>query len=203
MLTWSPGTGLTVDLLLSGYRLFGVTYLVDEKVRLGDLLNARGETISLRHASVLGLKGQVMATLPEVSIEKRHLVAAVPRESEEYQSRQRAFRAGMVRPSQVHVPVLAVAPPFSVTGKVHIQPNADIEDPERSGLARFFPMTDATLFMGEERLYQGTVVLVNRDHLAMIGKTGEPAADHRLEADARSNDYLSEIVSVVERQSRQ
>ncbi|HEY7269130.1 MAG TPA: hypothetical protein VH951_04825 [Dehalococcoidia bacterium] len=185
---------MTVDLLLSGYRLFGVTYQVSESVRLGDLLNSTGETVALKHASVLGLKGQVMATLPEVSIEKRHLVAAIPKESEEFQNKQRAYRAGMVKPDQVHQPVLAIAPPYAASGKVHLPPNTDLHEADHSGLARFFPITDATLFMGEDRLYQGPILLLNRDMVAMLGKTGQPSAPEKPLAQAPDDNPLMRIV---------
>lgn len=201
MLASNPSIGLTVDLLLSGYRLFGVTYQVNEKVRLGDVLNSAGETIVLKHASILGLKGQVMATLPEVTIEKRRLVAAIPKESEEYQQKQRVFRAGMMRPNLVRVPVLTVVPPYAAMGKVHVSPGSDLSDPEHCGLARFFPMTDAVLFMGEERLYQGAIVLLNRNLIAMMGKTGEELPDAAsFSNDPRSNADLSGILEVVNRQ---
>jgi hypothetical protein len=167
------GDGLTVDFLLAGYRLFGVTYEVNEKVRLGDLLNGIAESITLHHASILGLRGQVLASLPEVTVEKRHLVAAIPKESPEYQQRQRLYRAGMVRPNLVRRPIVAVIPPFAATGKVHTPLNADLSDPEHMGLARFFPLTDACLYQGEERVFEGPIALLNRDLIAVIGKTGE------------------------------
>jgi hypothetical protein len=167
------GEGLTVDFLLAGYRLFGVTYEVSEKVRLGDLLNGLAEAVTLHHASILGMKGQVLASLPEVTVEKGHLIAAIPKESVEYQQRQRLYRAGMARPDLVRTPVVAVVPPFAATGKVHTPPTADLSNPDHMGLARFFPLTDACLFQGEERFYEGPIVILNRDLIAVIGKTGE------------------------------
>jgi len=201
MLPGAGPTGLTVDVLLSGYRLFGVTYQVTEKVRLGDLLNSGGEAIKLRHASILGLKGQVMATLPEVTVEKRQLIAAIPKESEDYQHRARLFRAGMAKPDLVKVPVLAIIPPYAAAGKVHVSPTSDLSEPERSGLSRFFPLTDAVVFIGEERLYQGPIVLVNRDLLAMLGKTGEEVRDQS--AAQASNAALADFVSSLSEHVRQ
>jgi hypothetical protein len=201
MLATTSGVGLTVDLLLSGYRLFGVTYQVNEKMRLGDVLNSPGDTVTLRHASIFGLRGQVMATLPEVTIEKRQLVAAIPKESEEYQSRQRAYRAGMAKPNLVRIPVLTIVPPYAAVGKVHLPPRSDLSDPEHSGLARFFPITDASLYMGEERLYQGSVMLLNRDLVAMMGKTGDEIGSTSMGGDPRTNDALTGIVQAVNRQT--
>jgi hypothetical protein len=195
--------GLTVDLLLLGYRLFGVTYQVNEKVRLGDLLNSTADTLLLKHTSIISLKGQVMAILPEVSVHKSQLVAAIPKESEDYQSRQRAYRAGMIKPDQVQVPVLAVVPPYAATGKVHVAPHADLLEAQHSGLARFFPLTDAVLFSGEDRLYQGPIVLLNRSLVATLGKTGEPIAEQRFTLDPRPNDLLSKIVTSVSRELTQ
>ena len=194
-----PG-GLTVDFLLSGYRLVGVSYQVNEKVRLSDVLSSRSETIVLKHASVLGLKGQVMASLPEITVEKSQIVAAIPKESEEYKHQQQLFRVGMVKPTLVRIPVLALLPPYAATGRVHLPPNSDLSDPVHSGLTRFFPLTDAVLFMGEERLYQGPVVLVNRDMLAMLGRTGDEIADRVARITPEDHDVLGDVIATLNQQ---
>ncbi len=203
MLPAAGPTGVTVDLLLPGYRLIGVSYQVTEKVRLSDVLSARGETVLLRHASVLSLKGQVIASLPEVTIEKSQLIAAIPKESEDYQHRQRLFRAGMTKPMLVRSPVLALVPPYAATGKVHLPPNSDLSDPAHSGLGRFFPLTDAVLFMGDDRLYQGPVVLVNRDLVAMLGRTGEDIRDQPQGMVPRQHDVLGDVIATLNQQVRQ
>lgn len=203
MLPAAGPTGVTVDLLLPGYRLIGVSYQVTEKVRLSDVLSGRGETVLLRHASVLSLKGQVMASLPEVTIEKSQLIAAIPKESEDYQHRQRLFRAGMTKPMLVRSPVLALVPPYAATGKVHLLPNSDLSDPAHSGLGRFFPLTDAVLFMGDDRLYQGPVVLVNRDLVAMLGRTGEDIRDQPQGMVTREHDVLGDVIATLNQQVRQ
>ncbi|HXH23033.1 MAG TPA: hypothetical protein VNN10_13485 [Dehalococcoidia bacterium] len=192
------GGGLTVDLLLSGYRLAGVSYQVTAKLRLSDLLNSRSETFLLRHASVLSLKGQVMASLPEVSVQKTQIIAAIPKESEDYKHQHQLYRVGMVKPTLVRVPVLALLPPYAATGKVHVPPNSDLSDPAHSGLLRFFPLTDTFLFLGEERLYQGPVVLLNRDMLAVLGQTGDEIQDppgSRAEPEDRA--ILDDVLSAL------
>jgi hypothetical protein len=199
MMTQTQTGGLTVDLLLAGYRLFGVTYHVTERNRLGDILNGSGENVSLKHASIMSLKGQVMASLPEIVIQKKQLIAAIPKESEEHQQQARQYRAGMLKPSLVRVPVLAVLPPFAATGRVHISPSSDLSHPEHSGLAKFFPLTDAVVYAGEERLYNGPIVLVNRDMLAMMGKTGEAIAEKPRHNGGQDN-ALADVIAALNQQ---
>jgi hypothetical protein len=192
----APG-GLTVDLLLSGYRLVGVSYQVSEKLRLSDVLASRAETLVLRHASVLSMKGQVMASLPEVTVQKGQIIAAIPKETEEYKHQQQLFRVGMVKPTLVRTPVLGLLPPYAATGKVHLPPNSDLSDPAHSGLTRFFPLTDAALYIGDERLYQGPVALLNRDMLAMLGRTGEDIHERASHLETQDHAVLDDVLSAL------
>ncbi len=197
-------SGLPVDFLLPGYRLFGVTDQVSEKLRLGDVLNNLADVVGLNQASVFGLKGELIATLPEIVVEKRHIVAAIPQESEEYQLKHRQFRAGMPRPPLSRLHIFALLPPFAATGLVHLAPNSDLTDPVRSGLARFFPLTNAELFRSEAHLYSGPIVLLNRDLVAMLGRTGPEAVEDRgrRSAQAGDHDVLGEVIAAMNEQVR-
>jgi hypothetical protein len=196
--------GLTVDLLLSAYRLVGVSYQVTEKLRLSDVLNSRSDTFVLRHASVLSLKGQVMASLPEVAVQKSQIMAAIPKESEDYRHQHQIFRVGIVKPTLVHVPVLALLPPYAATGKVHVAPNSDLADLAHSGLLGFFAVTDTVIFSGDERLYQGPIVLLNRDLIGMLGQTGQEEHDPApaREAQPEESGVLDDVLSVLNEQVR-
>jgi hypothetical protein len=196
--------GLTVDLLLPAYRLIGVTYEVTEKLRLSDVLNSRSDTFVLRHASVLSLTGQVMASLPEVAVQKGQIMAAIPKESEDYTHQHQIFRVGMVKPTLVRVPVLALLPPYAATGKVHVPPNSDLSDLAHSGLLRFFALTDTALFAGDERLYQGPIALLNRDLVGMLGQTGDEIHDPRpLSHDGpETREVLEDVLSALNQQVR-
>jgi hypothetical protein len=193
--TTDQGAGLTVDLVLIGYRLSGTTYQVSEKIRFGDVLNSQAERITLKRASISGFKGQALAALPEVTIEKQAIVAAIPRESDELQHKQRLYRAGMAKPDLVRVPMLALVPPYAAMGKIHVSPKSDPSDPEHSGLARFFPVTDAVLFREDVRLYQGPLLLLNRDLVAVMGKTGDEIREEPPSREKTLNEVLTSIVT--------
>lgn len=161
---------LEVDLLLEGYRLFGVSHAVDERTRFGDVLNSRDEVVQLQDACVYSIKGRMLESVSEITVEKRLIIAAVPRETAEFVARHKMYRAGMLRPTRDQVRVLVMIPPYAARGAVHVPPGTDVSRISRAVSARFFPMTDASLFLGDEGIFEGPVVLLNGDVVASVGR---------------------------------
>lgn len=163
----SSRLSIRVELFLPGMRLNGLAPQVDESHRLADVLSSPIEVLRLRHVSIMDLNGSVLEEVPEVVVEKRFIRVAVPRETEEYLARQRLSRAGMVRPSMVRTPVMALVPPFIAHGTAHLSPTAS---PFRIAVAvnAFFPLTRATLRLGTRILIATPALVVNREHVISI-----------------------------------
>ncbi len=173
-------TSLGVDLLLAGYRLTGTTRQVDESFRFGDVLNNREETLVLRDVTVSDLGGRAVENLAEIAVEKSLLWVAMPKETEEYLTRQRLFRAGMARPNLATQSVLVIVPPFCARGLIHIPPGIDAIRFVRGALPRFFPLTSAKLSADGQALVEAPILFLNRDLVASIARTpGSAGPDRR------------------------
>lgn len=146
----------------------GVCRQVSEANRLLDVLSSRDEILLLRDVEIATHEGVVIGEAPEIRLEKRWVLLAYPKETEEFRARQRLYRAGMSRPALVGLAVLVLAPPFAVRGTMHVRPGTSFAYTERATMARFFPLTGARVDLGVRNLIEADVALVNRDLVALI-----------------------------------
>jgi hypothetical protein len=201
----SGPSGVFVELLLSGYRVVGESDQVTEKLRFSDVLAQVSETLTLKRVSILTISGHTMAALPEVSVAKRQIFAAIPRETDAVLHQQRLFRAGMLKPPATSVSVLALLPPYAVVGQAHLPPATGVSDPAYSALPRFSPLTEAVVFREEERLHKGPIVLISRDHLAVLGRTAQETSRQRpgtAEGPTMTSGLLSDLMSALSEGTR-
>jgi hypothetical protein len=164
---------LHADLLLDGWRASGRCQLPDAYGRLVDLLAARGEEITLLDVTLFGLSGRLIERVPEMQFATESIYAAAPVETEEDFARRRLERTGAMRPVQTLVPVSVLFPPFRAQGNLHLNALGSMDI---RALPGFFPLTEATLTLGNESLYSGPILLVNRERVAGLGRrrTGGP-----------------------------
>jgi hypothetical protein len=168
----SPASNpLLVELYLEQARLSGITYQVEERRRLIDVLNARDEAFHLQ-AAKLSMVGGQKRDLETIAVEKRSIIAAIPRETVE-QSRQRTLLRTVVgrRPTQP-LDLTLIAPPFVVQGTAHLLAGqASIKGRLRADpdlFTRFFSVTDGRLYLPDGGTIEAPVILVNRDTLVAV-----------------------------------
>jgi hypothetical protein len=164
---------LLVEAFLSGGALInGLCRQVAERKRLVDVLNSPEEIVEIEAARLCLRPGLEPILFPTISIEKKSIMAAVPRETSE-QNRRRAVLTNMMgRVQTAPNLVTLVVPPFAIEGIAHIAPGAGRVRPSPEIFAHFFPVTDAVVTIPDEGKRSLPVILVNRD--AIVGMTIQP-----------------------------
>src|SRR5262245_2537732 len=164
-----------VDLICASLRLSGLLDAGDDR-RFSDVLNADEPVLSLRHVRIRDHAGSLLDGCELAVIEKREVLLAVPRESDEQLSAHRNRRIGILPPysNLLPLPALVATPPFTAAGILNY-PSARGVYEGTSVFPRFFPLLDATLRLGVEVVEQGPVLLVNRGAVVSIGIMQEAA----------------------------
>src|SRR5262249_42511974 len=97
---------------------------------------------------------------------KDKVYVAIAHETAELLLKQRMYRAGMSRPARDMVRVLIVMSPFLVRGLVHVPPRSDITRLSRSSGARFFPVTDGSVFWAGKAILEEPILCLNSQAIA-------------------------------------
>lgn len=160
---------MLVDVFLQGARISGVSRSRTERHRLVDLLNSADEALELESVKVtLNGSGQAYV-LPSLAVEKRSIIAAVPRETQD-QSRMRAsLSTGMGRLTATRVQLAVVLPPMYVEGTAYVaigggRLRADDVFP------RFFAVSAAKIVMAGGSSLDVPVVVIHRDAVAGLAQ---------------------------------
>jgi hypothetical protein len=162
---------LLVELFLANGRIRGLTSQVEQRRRLVDVLNSSDEAFHLDGARVSVGAGEPR-DLPNLNVEKRAIIAAIPHETEE-QLHQRAMLRMMVGATPTKTArVTVLLPPFIAEGVAHMpasvgnlrgQLHAD------TGMFnRFMTMTEARLVLPNGTAIDVPVLFVNRDLVAAM-----------------------------------
>jgi hypothetical protein len=162
---------LLVEAFLSGGAVInGLCRQVEERKRLVDVLNSTEGTIEIEMARLFLRAGTEPMVFPTISIEKRSIVAAVPRETSA-QNRRRAVLTNMMggRRQRMHKDVTVICPPYAIEGVAHVAEGSGTLRPSPDIFTHFFPMTDVVITLAGEGERILPVVLVNRD--AIVGMT--------------------------------
>ena len=162
---------LLVELYLEQARITGLNYQVEERRRLVDVLNAHEDALQLEDVKFAMVGGQ-RRELPKVMIEKRAIIAAIPRETSE-QSRQRLMERNVMGHAETQpLSLTLMIPPFVAEGTAHllggrfaVRKNLRA-DP--SLFTRFFSVTDGRLYLPDGSVLEAPVILLNRDHMAAV-----------------------------------
>jgi len=170
---------LLVEVILAGGQLAsGHTEQVGERRRLVDVLNSPEEIFELEAATVASTPGAKPRAFPKLAIEKRAILAAIPRETKE-QARRRVVLATVVgRVATVRAPLTLLVPPLTIEGVAHVAPGVGRLRADPEIFAHFFSMTNATIhFPDGPTLEALPVALVNREAVAAVSlMEREPAA---------------------------
>ncbi len=158
-----------LDVLLAEGVMSGITREVDESRRIVDLMNNRDEIVLLDEASMTSWDGRRLVASAEWLIEKRAILAVIPKETEEQKRHLRLERVGMARPQMLKVFVAAVLPPYVVRGTTYVQPGASLLRAHSDVFNRFFPLIDAEL-RSMARDFEAAIVVVNRDFLSAMAR---------------------------------
>jgi hypothetical protein len=182
--SFSSASSINISVLLASLRLEGSLHMEQEQ-RVSDVLGTADDRFVLQHVSVLSLDGSRIESCPELLVDKRQVLAVVPRESAGYLASRRVARMGLTTPGNSASLALAVMlPPFHVQGTFHSQGPLNLEH-INARLTRFFALTNADVNLGRALLEEKVTLLVNRDLMAAIGpmenealqrKTTEPTA---------------------------
>lgn len=172
-----------VDLILESMRLTGVL-VGDPSKRVSDLLNVPSDSILLRGVTVKTLEGSRLESFPELTVEKRHLLAVIPQESAEYLYSRRAQRFGVARPDLTSIPAGLVLPPFTGQGILWMPPPSSPIALAR--LSHFFALTEAVLYQNRLAVVKSPALLVNKDHVVGIGALEEVGPGMGSEAATRA-----------------
>jgi hypothetical protein len=163
---------LLVELFLSNGRVHGHTHEVRDRRRLIDVLTESSPSFRLEAAKVLLGSSPDGREFASLNVEKRAILAAIPRETEQ-QQRQRTMLTTMVGKSQtqaIHATLLL--PPFIAEGSIHVpQSVGNIGNKltaDAQIFARFISMTGARLTLPGGTDVETPVLLVNRDLIAGI-----------------------------------
>lgn len=162
---------LLVELFLANSRIRGLSTQVEERRRLVDVLNSTENAFHLDQAKV-SLGAGSSRDLPNLNVEKRAIVVAIPHETED-QLRQRAVLrmtvgASPTKPAQVTV----LVPPFVIEGTAHLPPSVGTLrgnlHADTGVFNRFLTMTDAQLILPNGTAIDGPVMFINRDLIAAM-----------------------------------
>src|SRR3989304_4274300 len=103
---------LLVEVILTGGQLAnGYTEQVGERRRLVDVLNSPEEIFELEAATVASTPGAKPRAFPTLAIEKRAILAAIPRETEEQARRRVVLATGVGRIARGRAPLAPLGPP--------------------------------------------------------------------------------------------
>ncbi len=162
---------LLVELYLAQARIAGLNFQTEERRRLIDVLNAQEDAIQLEDVRVALVGGQ-KRELPKIMVEKRAIIAAVPRETSE-QSRQRLMERNVMGHAETQpLNLTLIIPPFVAEGTTHLLGGRQAvrkrlrADPDLFG--RFFSMTDGRLYLPDGNVLEAPVILLNRDNLVAV-----------------------------------
>ena len=159
--------GVQIELVVANMRIGG-TLALDETCRVSDLMNTPDPTLPLHDVSITALEGTRIETYPELTVEKRNVLAAIPMESEEHLTLQRRARFGVAHPDFTSVAVGLVLPPFHGQGVLSLSGPVNI-GALGARLTPFFPLTSATLYLNRLPVVDDAVLLISREHLAGLG----------------------------------
>jgi hypothetical protein len=120
----------------------------------------------------VALVGGQKRELPKLMVEKRAIIAAVPRETSE-QSRQRLMERNVMGHAETQpLKVTLIIPPFVAEGTAHLLGGRQAvrkrlrADPDL--FARFFSVTDGRLYLPDGNVLEAPVILLNRDRLVAV-----------------------------------
>ena len=149
-----------VEVFLQSTRLTGVYRQVQTRLRLVDVLNAEDDVLELQDVRVWLTPHSDPLGYPSMSLAKRIILAAIPRESAEL--RRKAALANMLTGTpRTQANVSLVLPPIAVEGTAHLSLGAGAIG--LKNFAKFFAVTGATLHLAGEPSRQAEFVLVNRE----------------------------------------
>lgn len=180
--------GLAVELILNGFKITGQLQ-IEERRRLGDILNTADELFQLADATVTPALGAPRA-FRSLPIEKRSILAAIPRETEEQSRRRAVLSTGLGRSTAAQTPLWLLIPPLMAEGLVHVGfATGGIRSLDSHSVPRFFALTEAKIYLEERRGVARRagatrppdelgVVFINRDLVAAVGPLKE-AVDMR------------------------
>ena len=160
-----------VDIYVDGMLLHGRLRELESGQRLVDSLNSRDASVRLTSVAIMDWQGASLADLPELVIEKQHILAAVPAETDDYRRQRRISAMGMAPQSMKAVPLLALLPNLLVEGVAYVQPHVTVLRPDAGIFTRFFPLTQATLRLTTQSTIETAIVVVNRDWISAISLT--------------------------------
>lgn len=160
-----------VDVVLNGTLLHGRLREIDSGRRLVDTLNSNDASLKLTLVKITDWEGRSLAFLPELAIEKQHILAAIPAETEDYRRQRRVSAMGMAHSSMKAVPLLALLPPLVIEGVAYVHPHVIALRPDASIFGRFIPLTDAVLRLTTQITIDTAIAVVNRDMIAAISVT--------------------------------
>ena len=163
-----------LDIVLNNLLLRGRLRELDEGGRLVDILNSQDAMLTLYSVKVSDWMGNTIALLPDMGIEKQHILAAVPTETEDYKRQRRMSAFGVAHPTLKAIPVLALLPPLVVKGIAYVQPTVRLLRPDSTTFSRFLPLTDAELTLPTQRTISAAILVVNRDMMAAITAIQSP-----------------------------
>jgi hypothetical protein len=167
MLDRSETGAVALEVLSTGLRIKGLLDVPGTK-RVSDLLNEAGESLLLRDVRFGTMEGTLLETMPEFTVEKAGILAAVPWESAGYLAARRVARFGVSRPQQTETPVCVAVPPLLVRGLIHVAASIRQADLLRS-MSRFFVLTDASIELNRLVLQESPTVILNRDFVLGVG----------------------------------
>jgi hypothetical protein len=173
----SPADSLAVEVFLQGMVVRGHSNDAVGRRRLLDVLNAPEEHIELSEATVKSLASGESMEFPTIAIQKRSIIAAIPRETagQDHQ-RQMANLGGRVETLQIGVTI--AAPPYVISGTAHaIHGSRAPKVPSASSVlfTRFFSVTDATITDSEGQPTEASILLVNREMIATTARHPDKA----------------------------
>jgi hypothetical protein len=172
----APAPLLVEAFLAGGAMITGLCRQVEERKRLVDVLNSPEEVIEIEQASLSLRHGYEPLHLPTISIEKRSILVAVPRETSE-QNHRRAVLTNMIGHARtVQKDVTLILPPYAIDGIAHVAPGIGKLRPHADIFRHFFPITDAIVTIPEEGRRPMPVILVNREAIVGMSLRVSPAA---------------------------
>jgi len=161
---------LEVEFYGVSHCISGTVRMPSESYRLTDLLNNADEAVHVVDASVARLHGSDTEKVHDLMIEKEAILLAIPRETEDFLSRQRLTRTGMARPDQKPVQAFILLPPYVVKGLIFALSVGENGRIERGRLQRFAAVSGSQVFRDGEPLFESGFLTVNRDAVHAIGR---------------------------------
>ena len=131
--------------------------------------------LNLGDAPIIRLKSVALRSLhdlerPEVALEyvlvnRRAILAVIPRESPIVSLEGEEERRTMERVDKERHEVVVSVPPFAVRGQMHVARTADVQRAIESFPGTLMPITEARLVYtpNPQMLWRGGVILINRD----------------------------------------